>query len=330
MAIIANTFLQSGSDVNREELGNVVSRITPEDTPIYSMIKKSRCDTINPEDVVDDLAAVAVNQQAEGDEYSFSAITKAKRTGNFCQIFRKTFLISGTQEAVSNAASVEKMRYQTLKHGVELRKDVELAIVLNNASVKTDPRETGGLPSWIETNESRGTSGAEGGFSSSTSLTVASTDGTQRAFTKAIMDNVMQQCYESGANVKSLVVSPYVKSVFVSFMSNSNVAAFRNVVSNGKNNSMVATADIYEGPFGMLRIVPNRVMASGAGRARNAFFIDPSMLGWKWLRRIRRDNKVAKTGDAMKRVIIGEGTLWVHNEKAQGVAADLFGLTSAT
>ncbi len=34
MAIIANTFLTTQAVGNREELSDVVSRITPEDTPI--------------------------------------------------------------------------------------------------------------------------------------------------------------------------------------------------------------------------------------------------------------------------------------------------------
>jgi hypothetical protein len=66
-----------------------------------------------------------------------------------------------------------------------------------------------------------------------------------------------------------------------------------------------------------------------AGLARNAFFIDTDMLSFLWLRKIQEDRDVAKTGDADKGVIIGEGTLKVHNEKGLGVAADLFGLSEA-
>ena len=40
MATITNTFLSTSARGNREELSNVVDRITPEDTPIYSMIEK--------------------------------------------------------------------------------------------------------------------------------------------------------------------------------------------------------------------------------------------------------------------------------------------------
>ena len=144
----------------------------------------------------------------------------------------------------------------------------------------------------------------------------------------------MQKSYESGGNVKNVVVSPYVKSVFVSFISTTGTAEFRYSTKSGSNNSIVATADMYEGPFGMVRIMPNRVMSAGstankrAATARNAHFIDPSMAMFCWLRKIKRDPKVAKTGDAMKYVVLGEGTLKIMNEAAHGVAADLFGLSA--
>jgi hypothetical protein len=119
--------------------------------------------------------------------------------------------------------------------------------------------------------------------------------------------------------------------VFVTFMSDSNVAPFRYAVSKGgERNTIVATADYYEGPFGTVMIHPNRVQAVSATQARNAFFIDTDMLSFLWLRKIQEDKDLAKTGDADKGVIIGEGSLKVHNEKGLGVAADLFGLTASS
>lgn len=315
---------------NREELSDVVSRITPEDTPIYSMIPKGKCESVHPEWETDELAAPGENIQPEGNEYNFAAITPPERLGNYTQIMRKTWIISGTQEVVSEAGNVQKRKYQKLKKGVEVRKDVELAIVTNNASVGGATREFGGLPTWIETNANRDAGGSNGGFNSGTGLTVAAANGTQRAFTKVILDDVMKQGYEEGANFKVVSVSPYVKSVFVTFMSDTNVASFRYAANSGKGNSIVANADMYEGPFGKVTIMPNRVQAASAAVARNAFFIDTEFMEFMWLRKIQEDKDVAKTGDADKGVIIGEGTLKVKNERGLGVAADLYGLTASS
>jgi hypothetical protein len=329
MAVVANTFQTTSAVGNREQLSDVVSRITPEDTPIYSLISKGKVQGVHPEWETDDLAAPGANVQLEGDEFTFGAITPPVRVGNYTQIMRKEFILSETQEAVDDAGRVQKRKYQKLKKGVEIRKDVEYSIISNVASVGGATRVSGGLPSWLVTNVSRGATGANGGFSSGTGLTVAATNGTQRAFTKVLLDSVMGTAYSSGANVGHLVVAPYVKSVFVTFMSDANVASFRYSADSGRK-TIISNADVYEGPYGKVLVHPNRVMATNAGVARNAFLIDPDMLEYDWLRKIQEVKGVAKTGDAEKCVLIGEGTLRVKNEKGLGVIADIFGLTAST
>lgn len=330
MAIVTNTFQTTSAKGNREELSDFVSRITPEDTPIYSLVDKVSFKTTHPEWETDDLAAPADNIQLEGDEYTFGATTPAVRMGNYMQILRKDGIISGTQDATDNAGNLEQVKTQKLKKGVELRKDVEYSITAANASVAGATRRSGSLSTWLATNVSRGASGANGGYNTGTGLTVAPTLGTQRAFTKVLMDSVMQQGYQNGANFKHVVCSPYIKSVFVTFMSDANVASFRYAADSGKGNSIVANADIYEGPFGKVMIQPNRVMAGSAGLARNVFFIDPEFIEFGWFRKIAEDKEVAKTGDARKFVLLGEGGLKVKNEKGLGVVADVFGLTAAS
>lgn len=330
MAVITNTFQSTSAVGNREDLSDIVSRITPQDTPIYSMIGKDKASSTRPEWEIDTLRAPAANAQLEGDEYSFSSITVPTRVSNRTQIFREGWIVSKTQEAIDNAGSVEKIAEQKIKSGIHVRKDIELSIVSNTASVAGTTRVSGGLPSWLTSNVSRGATGANGGYNTGTGLTVAATNGTQRAFTKALLDTVMQSAYVSGANVTDVICSPYVKSVFVTFMSDTNVATFRYMADGKGKNTIVGTADIYEGPFGKVTVTPNRVMANSASVARNVFLLDPSYLKWANLRSIQEDKGLAKTGDAEKGMIIGEGTLKVMNEAAHGVVADVFGLTSST
>ena len=138
--------------------------------------------------------------------------------------------------------------------------------------------------------------------------------------------------YTAGGDAKDLVISPYVKSVFVTFMSDTNVAAFRTTVDTGAGgrNVLVGDVDIYDGPYGRVTVKPNRVMANTAATARRAFFLDREKLKWGWLRPIKEDPDLAKTGDAHKGMIIGEGCLIMMNEAAHGVVADIYGLTAST
>ena len=190
-------------------------------------------------------------------------------------------------------------------------------------------RKLGGLRAWLATNDNMN-SGTSGGFNSLTGVVDAATNGTQRAFSKAILDSVILSTYNAGGSPKTLMLSPYAKTVFSTFMSDSNVALQR-FAANGKGQTtIVAAADMYLSDFGTISVVPNRQMArAGATIARNAFLIDPKMVALGVFDDIKLE-KPAKTGDAEKRVLVTEYTLIVNNEAAHGVAADLYGLSASS
>jgi hypothetical protein len=183
---------------------------------------------------------------------------------------------------------------------------------------------------WLESNDALGSGGSSGGYNSGTGVVDAAGNGTQRAFTKAILDSVILDTYNAGGNPSVMMMSPYVKTVFSTFMDDANVAPFRYAATPGKKNTIIAAADMYLSDFGEIAMVPNRQMArAGAAVARNAFLIDPKMVALGEFDPIKLE-KPAKTGDAEKRVLVCEYTLCVHNEKAHGVAADLYGLSASS
>lgn len=325
MATVANTVLTTAAVGNREELDDVVSLITPSDTPIYSMAGKEKASSKHPEWEYEDLDTTADNAQPEGNEYNYDAVTPPTRVGNYTQIFTKTFRFSGTQQAVDNAGNAEKRAHELMKKGKAIRKDIEYSIVLNTASTNTDPRRSGGLPTWLTSNVSRN-SGSSGGFVGG--VTTVETTGNLRAWTKTLTDTVLQSIYQNGGDVTTVVCSPYNKGVFATFMSDTNVAAFRYAAGKG-TNTIIGTADIYESPWGPVKVMANRVMSTAAATARRVFALDPSMVKWCTLRPIQED-KVAKTGDAENGVLIAEGCVKVLNEKGIGAVCDVFGLTAAS
>jgi hypothetical protein len=281
---------------------------------------------------IDALRTPAANIQAEGDEYTFATVAPVVRVGNHSQILRESFVISETQDTVNNAGMAEQQKRKKLNKGIELKKDLELALLTNTASLGGETRRLGGLPSWFTTCVSRGAGGANGGFNSGTKLTVASTNGTQRALTKALIDNVMQQVFLAGGTAKFLMLSPYLKTVFSLFMNDSSVIPLRMEANKSGKNTITSSVDMYRGDFDTVSTVTNRVQATNAGVARNAYVIDPTLLECLKLRPFAEDKEASKnkTGDARKCVIIGETTLKVSNEAGMGVIADLFGLTAST
>jgi hypothetical protein len=191
-------------------------------------------------------------------------------------------------------------------------------------------RKLGGLRAWLASNDDLGGGGSSGGFNSSTSVVDAATNGTQRAFTKALLDATILSTYNAGGSPTVLMTSPYVKTVFSTFLDDANIVPLRvNANATGKN-TLIASAEIYHSDFGNVSVMPNRQMArAGATIARNAFLIDTDMVKMGVFRDVAI-HEPSKTGDAEKRVLNTEYTLLVQNEAAHGVIADLYGLTAST
>ncbi len=335
MAQVANTFETYDAVGNREELADKIYQITPEETPFVSMIGRKSVASVHPEWQTDTLASPDTdNNQPEGNDWTYGAITPTARVGNYTQISDKRIVISRTQEDTSKAGRKSEMAREIAKKGVELRIDQETILLSNQASSSgsgnaASNRKAGGFRAWLSTNDSMGSGGSSGGFNSGTGAVDAATNGTQRAFTKAILDGIILSTYNAGGNPDTLLVAPYVKTVFSTFMSDSNVVPNRYASPKKGQTSIMAAADMYLSDFGEIAVVPNRQMArAGASIARNAFLIDPKMVTMGVFHPISVE-KPAKTGDAEKRVLVTEYTLLVQNEAAHGVAADLYGISAS-
>ncbi len=335
MAQVANTFETFDAVGIREELADTISRTTPEETPFLSLIGTVNLKTTHPEWQTDALASPdTTNNQPEGDDWTFSSVSATSRVGNYAQISNKTFLISGTLEETDKAGRDSELAYQTAKKGVELKIDQEVITLSNQASLAgsgngATNRKLGGFRAWLATNDNMDAGGSSGGFNSSTGVVDAATNGTQRAFTKAILDAVILSTYNAGGNPDVFMCSPYVKTVFSTILDEANVVPLRKDVKSGQA-TIVAAADMYQSDFGLISVVPNRQMArAGATIARNAFLITPNMVKLGIFRDYRVE-KPAKTGDAEKRVLLTEYSLVVKNEAAHGVAADLYGISASS
>jgi len=313
MAIVANTFTRYSAIGIREDLSNVIYNISPEETPFISNIGRENVKNTYFEWQTDSLAAASASNAAlEGDDVgSFAAVNPTSRIGNYTQISTKNVIISGTLEALDKAGRRSELTYQLAKLGSELKRDMESALLANQSPVAgntTTARRTAGLPAFIKTNTSFGSGGAD------TSGIAARTDGTQRAFTEALLKTVIAKVWESGGTPTMLMVGSFNKQAASGF--NGIATRFRDVPA-GQQAQIVGAADVYVSDFGTVNIVPNRFQ-----RARDAFVVDPQYASMAVLRPIQQ-MELAKTGDAEKRLMLVEYGLKVNNEAAHGIVADL-------
>ena len=329
MAQSAGTFDTYDAVGNREELADIIYMISPQDTPFMTLVGREPVKSTHPEWQTDTLATPAANAQIEGNEWAFTDFDATTRVGNYTQISDKKFQVSRTQENTSKAGRKSELGRERRKKGIELRKDMEFNVLQDNASVAGaagTAREIGGFPSWLETNDSRGATGADGGFNSGTGIVDATTTGTLRAFSKPLLDDVLQATYTSGGDPNTIMLSPYNKRVFSGF---TGISDLRTKLDGKKQGMIHAGADAYVSDFGSLMVIPNRVMSTNAATARQVYCITPDKVAVGIFDDIQ-EHKAAKTSDADKRVLNVEYTLCVKNEAAHGVVADVFGLTATT
>jgi hypothetical protein len=323
MAQATGTYSSYDAKGNREDLIDKIFDISPTDCPVTKAIGTSTAKSTKHDWQTDSLAAASAdNAVIEGDEYSYSAPSATTRVQNYTQIFRKTFIVSGTQESVNKAGRSSEVGYQAAKKSKEIKRDLEASVCSNNASVAgndTTARKMGGLRAWIETNDVLGVAGspASGGYNSGTGVVDAATDGTARAFTKALLDTAIKSAYDNGGEPSMISLGSFNKQVFSGFMADSAVAQQRRTVDGNSQATITAAADVYVSDFGSLVVKANRFQ-----RSRDALILDPEYASVAVLRKMKVD-KPAKTGDAIKYAVIHECTLRVDNEAAHACVADL-------
>lgn len=194
--------------------------------------------------------------------------------------------------------------------GLELRRDMELALTQNSTAIvgnATTARQLRGLEGWVATNCSLGATGVAPNYNTNT----AATDGTQRAFAESQLKDVLQKCYNEGGEPNMIMVSGFNKQAFSSFTG----GATR--FDKAEDKSVTASVDIYISDFGTLKVVPNRFQ-----RARTAFVLQTDMWKLATLRPLKTV-ELAKTGDSEKRELIVEYTLEACQEKSSGAIRDI-------
>jgi hypothetical protein len=317
MTIIASTFTRYDAIGVREDLSDEISNISPTSTPFMSNAKKGSCRNTFFEWQTDALASASTsNQQLEGDDIAtFPAVTPTVRLGNYCEIARKSAILSDTVESVDSAGGANNMGYVVAKLGKELKRDMESSLLANkacNAGNSTTARVTGGLKAWIKTNYDKASDATIPSYTTTPSGTW--TDGTARAFTETQVKSVCQQGVSSGANFSTVMVGAFNKQAFSAFSGVIELMANQNRRGQA---TIIGAADTYVNDFGTLSIVFDLFQPTNA-----ALFIDWDMVEVNYLRPFTT-KELAPTGDAKKRLLVVEYGLQVLNEKGLGIVNDL-------
>jgi len=304
MTAPTNTFLTTSAIGNREDLTDVIYRISPTQTPTLNMAAKAKATNTLHEWQTQDLASAANNAQAEGDTLTAKSVTPTVRLNNRTQISAKVVSVSGTQRNMNPAGRKDELGYQVSLASLELKRDIEVALTQNDV-LATSPRQSRGLRGWVVDNVNR-----NGGTLASYTGNTGYTPGTQRAFTEAQLKDVLQQIYTAGGEPDTVMLPPTAKQTFSGFTGNATR------FDKGEDKKLYASVDVYVSDFGELQAVPNRFMAT-----REVFVLQSDKLAVAYLRPFQTF-ELAKTGDADLQEVLAEWTLECRAPKANGAVYD--------
>jgi hypothetical protein len=322
MTVPTNLYQKASLKGNREDLLDKIYNTSPSEVPLSSSFGRTTAITDFHEWQTDVLgSASASNKMIDGDDVTLDAQTATVRIGNHLQIFNGTVGVSRRANIVKKAGRGAEMAYLKGKKMLELKRNIEAMIVSPTqvaiAATTSVAGQSGGLGVQLVSNPLHNGAGATAAWTSG-APTAAITAGTNRTFTKALLDTACQNIFTtSGQFAESLVVSPAHKALFSAFAS---VAQNRIDVKSGKNSqaTIVGGAEVYLSDFGGLTVVPHYLMAgSDTAYVLNSDYIDLAFLdGFK-------TTDLAKTGDSDKVLITADCCLAVRAPTAQAKITNL-------
>lgn len=289
--------------LNREDLLDLLTMISPTDTPFFSMVDKGSCKGTLHEWGTDVLAAAGENHHVEGADATFAALEDRTRLSNYTQIFSNTFSVSKTQEKVDKAGIKSEVAYQGTKKMAEHKLDVEWAIFNNDEAGDdgvdpTGDRQLKSIKAFISATDPdhRGLPGTAAG--------VANT-----ALIEANINDALEAIWNAGGHPDTIMTSAKIKRKITSFTTTANRTL--NVAGDASNTKKLSyVIDVYESDFGTVKIIPNRLIPidTGTGGSTDVYLLDSERWKIDWLTKPLIE-QLAKTGDSIRRWVYSECTL---------------------
>jgi hypothetical protein len=273
----------------REDLLDIVGDVTPDDTPLATMLKTSSASNTLHEWLEDYITPpTTVTYAAEGAGATYAALTQPQRRNNITAIVSQTFRVSGTERAVNPGNNQDAMDYQAGKALTTWKMNQEFTLVQGAVAsgASGTARQMAGLVNVI------------------TTLYTARNSGTSLSETE--FQDMHQDSWTQGGTENSfdLVLVPFgLKRKIDGF----TAGATKYVDQSDKK--LTQPVAIYETSAGIARIMQHRYVPAAAATPGPRFLgIKENKYRVAYLRKPFRE-MLAKDGDRENGQIVGEFTL---------------------
>lgn len=258
-------------------------------------------------------------------------VTNVERLRNICQISAANVTTTFRSQAVAGN-QVKSLAYQVMQRMREIRQDQELTLLSNTASVLAASEAAacylGGYLSWVEDKTSptqnlfivtTGPTSTQGGYDTSTGLTVAATIGTTAAaISETNIRDAVEAIYMGGAQATTLMCRPAVKRLISQYFysSTAKIASMVTDVGQGQDAGDVArgAVSVIVTDFGVVQLIANRLMGAHPTAGSPVYIYDPSSLSVDYLTPMRTTD-AEKNGLTESRTMYCDYTLKVGNDQ---------------
>lgn len=317
MTQVAGTTDTFDSAALKESLDSVIWDLFPMDTYFQNTIDKVSVGNTYHQWVFDTLAAAANNKQVEGDDASYATLATATRVGNNTQIARKAIILSDTLTEGVNTVGQNSLGRAVMKSMKEYKRDVEFDLLGrqgSSAGATGTAAASGGVCAWIwgagatlvgnAVLPAGNTTGTTPSFASS--AVVGQTDGTTSASTIVLADitSAAALAWTDGGEPDTIIASSSQKNYIDAL---SSLATRFADIGKADMLTIQGSANLIVTSYGTFKVVMSRYLN------RTTTLL---MQMDKWALGQLRPPKVkdmAKTGDATKKLIVGEYTLIARN-----------------
>jgi len=285
----------------KEDISDIITNITPTKAPFTSLVKTESVHNTLFQWQEDVLRAAAPNAQVEGFDATATTRNPTTMRNTVTQIFQDTFQVTGTNDAVSKYGRGKESAREAAKSSASLKLDLEAAYTLNDAAA-VNPGTAG---------TARVFAGVQRQIDAGN---IIKTGATTTVISEAKYLDALQQLYAVGGEPTITLVTPANSRVFAGFTN----AAGRSRVINDGSKTIVNAVNLYVSPFGEEKVVLSRYMKTG-----DTLMFDPAMWrrvylqGRNWFR-----ETLAKTGDNMKMMIVGEFSLKHMHQQASALVRE--------
>lgn len=273
---------------NHEDLTDVLTKIGDMTTPAYAKLRKVSAKNTLHEWSTYEHDSAAVNAQVEGASYSYGTLTAPSRLSNYTQIFRKTFQVSNTQQAVDPAGMEDEYAFRVQVALEAIGRDIEKALINGtaNSGASGTGRRLKGILAFITSNISTGS-------------------GTGRALTEAELNSLIQNCYANGGRPDWLLGSYTQVNKLAQLLTSKKEYS-------GSDKEFVSQMLVYSSPFGRVAVEGDSQIA-----ADTLAVLQKDMWAIAQLRPVAKKD-TPETADAKNGVLIGELTLEARAESMNG------------